>query len=422
MGFPVIYLGLPEVLKQLDDIEADIAAVTGAIAQSVGTPYYVDGISGDDANSGLFKTTAKLTIGAAILTCSAGDIIIIGAAVYNEDVDVNKDSVELWFEIGAIIVAQVGAGLTLSGNYCKVITPDGALRVNPIANGTGVRLTGNWNYLWNTRVPCESSADLGYDIDPTSTGSILTNCRTIDPLIAAFKLQGDRTTLQDCITGGTPADTSIGYWILATVDKIRLMNCASQGHSSGGFVVDPGAVNGEAVNCVSGGGDGPRLDPTHAVVWSNYTFDDLVAKTITLDNSHAYDLFKVTGAVELLDIYGVVETVLVGANTDVYYQLFSAGGVDPITKITDADLGVAPVGTIVIKTEDPGKALKVLSAATPSVEKGTDPKKRGALLVADKDQPTYIKWVCGGNDDTSGEMHHHIKWLPITDGAFVEPV
>ncbi|GAH31270.1 unnamed protein product, partial [marine sediment metagenome] len=290
------------ILSDLTDLYSYI--IDERIVQSVGTLYYVDGVGGDDTNDGLSPVNAKLTIGAAILTCSAGDIIIIRAGTYNEDVDINKNSVELWFEIGAIINAQVGTGLTVSGSYCKIITQYGTLRVNPIANGTGVLVTGDWNYLWNIRIPCASSADLGYDIDATSSGSILTNCRTADPLIAAFKLQGDRTTLRDCITGGTPADTSIGFWILATVDKIRLMNCASQGHSSGGFVVVAGAVNGEAVNCVSGGGDGPRRDPTHAVVWSNYTYDDLVAKEITFAGAPTtYNLFEVAGTVRVSDIY-----------------------------------------------------------------------------------------------------------------------
>ncbi|GAH73158.1 unnamed protein product, partial [marine sediment metagenome] len=145
------------------DVETILSDITDErIAQSVGTLYYVDGVSGDDTNDGLSPVSAKLTIGAAILACSAGDIIIIRAGTYNEDVDVNKNSVELWFEIGAVINAQVGAGLTVSGSYCKIITQYGTLRVNPIANGTGVLVTGNWDYLWNIRVPCASSADLGY--------------------------------------------------------------------------------------------------------------------------------------------------------------------------------------------------------------------------------------------------------------------
>jgi len=279
---------LETILNDLTDLYSDIS--DERIAQSVGTIYYVDGVGGDDTNDGLSPVSAKLTIGAAVLACSAGDIIIIGAAAYNEDVDVNKNSVELWFEIGAIINAQAGAGLPVSGNYCKVITPDGTLRVNPVAGGTGVLFSGNWVYAWNIRVPCESSANLGYDT--TGTGCVLTNCRAGDPLVAAHKIQGNRVKIDKGLTGGTPANNSIGFWVTNNADKTRLRECASQGHSSGGFVVDPGCTNGEAIKCVSGGGDGPKLDPDHAFVW-DLRIDDTIAKDITFAGAATtYNIFE----------------------------------------------------------------------------------------------------------------------------------
>jgi len=31
-------------------------------------------------------------------------------------------------------------------------------------------------------------------------------------------------------------------------------------------------------------------------------------------------------------------------------------------------------------------------------------------------------WVCGGDNDTSGDIHFHIVWRPLTDNGFVEVV
>jgi len=417
-----------ENLRSLADqvvwaVEEYVAPGIQNVPQSMGTLYYVSNVDGSDTNDGLSPDNAKATIGGAITACIAGDIIIIEAGTYPEDVDVNKNAVELWFEIGAIIVAQAGAGLTVSGSYCKIISEYGTLRVNPIANGTGVLITGDWNYLWNIRIPCASSADLGYDVDATSAGSILTNCRTSDPLIAAFKLQGDRTTLRNCITGGTPADTSIGFWILATVDKIRLMNCASQGHSSGGYVVVAGAVNGEAVNCVSGGGDGPRLDPSHAFVWSNYTYDNEVAKEITFAGiPTTYNLFEVTGTVRVSDIYGVVETPIENVVSNLHLEVFSAGGVVDITLGPGTNIQAAVNGSTLIRNEDSTAAIALASAATPAIIESTtwkDPKVP-IDVIADYDQTTYIRLVISAAL-ASGEIHWHCKYEALSDGAFVEP-
>ncbi len=106
-----------------------------------------------------------------------------------------------------------------------------------------------------------------------------------------------------------------------------------------------------------------------------------------------------------MEIYGHVVTGLAGANTNCYWQLYSSGGNDNITKTTDGNLGAAIIGTVIIKTEDAGKKLIVLSAATPAVDKTADPKKKAAILTADADQTTYIRWMCDGNNDTSGALH-----------------
>ena len=57
---------------------------------SAQTTYYVNALLGNNANTGLRKNEAKLTISAAILNSNDGDIIRVSAGVYPESFNVNK--------------------------------------------------------------------------------------------------------------------------------------------------------------------------------------------------------------------------------------------------------------------------------------------------------------------------------------------
>ena len=94
---------------------------------------------------------------------------------------------------------------------------------------------------------------------------------------------------------------------------------------------------------------------------------------------------------------------------------------DNITKIADADMGAAVVGSIKMKTEDPGKKATFFDGAGVSVHKGTDPKKKAVTINAHNDETTYIRWVVTAGD-TGGVIHFHVVWRPLTDDGFLEPV
>jgi len=48
-----------------------------------------------------------------------------------------------------------------------------------------------------------------------------------------------------------------------------------------------------------------------------------------------------------------------------------------------------------------------------------DPKKKGAVLLADPDDTTYIRWnVTAG--DTGGVLHFRCEWESISDDGFLE--
>lgn len=238
-----------------------------------GTVYYVDASAGSDDNAGTSPDTAFETIGKAISSMSTGDATTIKAGTYAETgLDLNVAACELWFEIGAILAPASGTPLTISANYCKVECPGGSLRVNPAANQTGVIVSGGFCYVHDIRVPAGSSADIGFDI--TGNGNVLTNCRCSDPLVAAFKVQGDKTKLEDCCTGGTIANVSIGFWAMNSCDKTRIDNCGSQGHSTAGYQVDAGCTNTVVRNSSTGGGDGRRIDNGTDTVFANFQPDE----------------------------------------------------------------------------------------------------------------------------------------------------
>jgi len=86
-----------------------------------GEIWFVSATNGSDTNDGRNPDSAFATIGAAISACSAGDAITVMAGTYTETgLDLNKNSIEVWFEIGSIIDPASGVCLTISGNYCWV--------------------------------------------------------------------------------------------------------------------------------------------------------------------------------------------------------------------------------------------------------------------------------------------------------------
>ena len=234
-----------------------------------GNVWYVDAAQADDTGDGKGPHTAKKTIGAAIALLSVGDAISIKAGTYTEEgLDLNVNSCELWIELGTIIDPASGTALTISGNYCKVRCTNGSLVVSPAVNQIGVVVSGNLCYVQDVRVPCASSAGIGFDV--TGSGCVLTNDFCSGALTAAFKVQGDLTILRDCVTGGEVGDSSLGYWITNSADKILLIDCISSGNETAGFQVDAGCTNGLIKDCSSGIGDGDRIDNGESIFWSNF--------------------------------------------------------------------------------------------------------------------------------------------------------
>jgi len=418
-----------ETLKSIYDNQGDITDFTTNIPKFGGNLWFVSKDSGSDANDGNSPADAFETIGKAITEASAGDAITVMAGVYTETgIDLNKNNTELWFEIGAILRPATGTALTVSGNYCRVTCRDGALLVDPAgANATGVLVTGNFVYLAEIRAKMDGVGDLGFDLQ--GDGADLRRCRCANPLVAAFKIQGDTNKLENCCTGGNT--TSIGFWITNSCDKARLKNCGSQGHETAGYQMDAGVTNAVVEGSYSGGGDGAFKNSFDGAgnIFTNFhfdgstdTFNTPVVKTTAFSGAATeYNIFKITGIVRIIDLVGHVTTVIPNTSSNVHLSLYSTGGEVDLTKeVGGPDLDSLPVGSLIIRKADSSEPMDAESSATPAiVEFGRDPNI-SFDAIADADQDTYIRLNLTAAL-ASGAIHWHCLYMPISDQAFVEP-
>jgi hypothetical protein len=414
---------LSAIQVDIDSIDSKIDGLGGEhVRLFSGTVYYVDSKMADDTGTGLTPATAKKTITAAITAATAGDGIEIKAGTYTEDIDLNKLGLEMWPELGTIVQGQAAdQAVLISGNYCGIKCEHGALRVNPISLKTGVKATGSWSYLTNVRVQGASIATIGYDI--VGSGCVLQDCRANNPLTAAFKIQGDMTRLDTCCTGGTTSNSSIGFWVTNSCDKLRMRDCGSQGHATAGFQVDSGVTNAVFADCYSGGGDGARIDNGTNSVWSNYTFDDKPQKLITVDGITTHNIFKVTGAVRVSNIYAHVETITAATASNIHIEAYSENGTADMSLAPGNSIASLPAGALIVRNGPVTDALVIVDpTAGPAVEENASYRDPVTTIdvVKDTGALTYIRLVLSAA--TSGALHWHCQYSPLSDDGFLEPV
>ena len=378
-----------------------------------GDIWYVNKGSGSDTNTGRCPDCPFETIGAAITAMAAGDAISIKAGTYTEaNLDLSKASTEMWCEIGTIIDTAAGAtALIVSGLACKVT---GGLKITPDDDSIGMLISGNECVIEDVKI-----LEGANNFSVTGSGAVLRRCAAgfSKAGTSGFNVTGIQARLYSCSTVGDT--TSYGFNVTGSATGV-LSDCTSSGHQTSGYYLGSGTTNWTIVDCSTGAGDGRWTDVDNVNIWSGFSYPETKYKEITLDASTNYNLFKLTGAVEILQISGHVTQILEGINEDVYLDLYSDTVADAnnITLKTGADLGTAVVGSVVMKTEDPNKKITFFDGAGVGVDKGADPKKQAVVLNADPDVATYIRWnVTTG--DTGGKIDFHIVWRPLTDDGFI---
>jgi len=405
-----------------------------------GKIYYVSQSTGNDSYDGLVPERAFATIGQALSTMVSGDATVIRAGVYTETgLDLNCDSCELWFEIGAILRPATGTALTISGNYCRVICREGALLVDPAGAGTtAVLVTGNFAYLSEIRAKCDSVAAIGYDLQ--GDGADIRNCRCSNPTTAAFKVQGDLVILEGCCLGGDTGENAIGIWITNSCDKARVRECSTQGFTTAGFQIDAGCTNAAICGGMSGGGDGKFINNATT---GNCIFSDLhyqgdsgdynspIVKVVTFtatggqdgDGLH-YRLFKVSGTVRMVDIGASVTTLLPATSTVPNLELTSANATIEMTDDTGGpDISGAVVGALLIRLDVAAEPLYFANPdSTPAVAENTSKfTDRNVIeIVEDDNADTYVTLRLTAAL-ASGAMIWACRYDPLTPDGFMEP-
>ena len=412
---------LVSLVKSVGGSQYDTSLFTGIVR-------YVSK-SGNDGNGGLSPSDSFLTIATAIAASAAGDAIRVGAGTYDEaGLDVNQTALELWLEAGVILRDSAdGTVLTISGNFA-VVSGSGNVRIDPTGGATGVLVSGNLVHIDNLRVLGASVGGLGFDV--TGDGAEIHECRCSDPTIAAYKIQGDKTGLFDCCTGGASGAT-IGYWITNTCDKFRLIRCGSQGHGTAPFQVDTGCTNGVIWQFSSGGGDGKWSDADSTTVINELTYPETKYSTSTFTATGGvggagtnYNIFQITGGVKVFNVFGHVTTATPATASTVNLELYSANGAVDITDSAGApDLASRVVGTVLERNEPAAEPLALAEPDnTPAVIESANYRSPATPIVLIKDDAadTYIQVVLTAAL-ASGAIHWHIEWQPVTDDGFVEP-
>jgi len=245
-------LGNPEAA--LGDSMTHVPKYTGNI-------YYVDGVNGDDANSGQEPDIAKKTIGAAVTAASAGDRIRVKAAAYDEAINLNKNGLELICEQGTILSNTTpGTVLTVSADYCLVLGP-----VLAQAGQTGLQVTGNFNSIEDCLA---FGCSVGFDIDGAENHT--DNCRSIQHTTTGFDIAGSYSIFTKCVAAGAGAVRGI-YLSAGTADRNHFHDCHTLGNTTAGWEVFTGADYNLFSECSTAVDDGARVDNGTDNTWNNFS-------------------------------------------------------------------------------------------------------------------------------------------------------
>lgn len=407
---------LMQYTKQVVTYTEDPSGSVANVPQFSGVIYYVDAAQPDDTGDGFSPSTAKKTIGAAISEASDGDAITIKAGTYTETgLDLNNNAVELWCEIGAVIDPATGTALTVSGNYCKI---RGHLDIDVAAAQIGVLVSGDYCDISSVIV---LNGGVGFHI--TGIDVILCDCIAELQTSIGFDIDGNRGRFISCSTVGNGSTT--GFNIGNSADIGVLRNCTSANHQTSGFTIEAGSANWTLLGCSSGGGDGKWVDTDTANVWSDFHYDDMAEKTLTFDASGATsaNLFRVYGTVLITELSGRVETVLSADIGTGMLDLYDGTNTVDVTDSPGPSFSSVPAESFIHKIDDAGTQIAIEDSSQvrlyeDATKFGEDPHFQ---VTAKDGAASYIRFTYG-DTGTSGAIHWHCKWKPLTPDGFVEAV
>lgn len=156
------------------------------------------------------------------------------------------------------------------------------------------------------------------------------------------------------------------------------------------------------------------------------TSEGLISKdtqTLTANNTTAnVPIFGITGAVEIIGLWGVVTTAL-GNNTAAYWRLNDSTAQSNITLNTGTTLSSAAAGSIIVKNGLAAAALTLLTSAQERVSEPTTLETfyfSRFIAVQKNAVATNIEFTYTTTDTpTSGVIDFYVRWLPLSATAAV---
>jgi len=149
---------------------------------------------------------------------------------------------------------------------------------------------------------------------------------------------------------------------------------------------------------------------------------------LTLDASNetkVEPLFRITGSVEVLQIYGVITTVVGANHTAAYLRLNDQTAQSDITLSTGTTISSAAVGSILVKK---GLAAAAVTLLTSAQERVSEPTTLETLyfspfvIVAKNGANTDIEYVyTTTTEPTTGKIQFFLVWRPLSANSAVSP-
>jgi len=140
------------------------------------------------------------------------------------------------------------------------------------------------------------------------------------------------------------------------------------------------------------------------------------------DGPGSENLFKITGAVEILYIYADVEVQLSADIGNIYLDAYDGTNQVDITDSPGPNVDSYDVGALLIRTENETSPITVANSdQITMIENANFRKPRTAFILNQKiGVENFIRLVYSGTA-TSGTIHWHCNWQPLPEGGFVEP-
>jgi len=153
---------------------------------------------------------------------------------------------------------------------------------------------------------------------------------------------------------------------------------------------------------------------------------NIAVKATKLDGNLAQtdNIFMVTGAVEVLELYAVATTVThATVCTGAYMDLYDGTNSPDITDSAGTNLSGLTVGSVFGRFNSAASAIGLIDADQARVaEGGTDMLHYKFMALQKAATTTYIRLLFTGNASTDIDVTFYCRYRPLSENGAVTPV